>query len=119
MAKRNEVTEVHLAVYEKEARKWIKYLSLDQWEVHFRLAPMDKRAQIWVNYEGRVVTFELSDTWHPEGPLTHADIKASAKHESIELALCPLSYLGANRWQTEEEYNAAREEVVRKFEKIL
>lgn len=51
--------------------------------------------------------------------LNMANVRASAKHEAIELLLSPLSFLGNQRYVTEEEYNTAREQVVRKLEKLL
>jgi len=99
----------------------IEKYSLDEWEIHFTRQTIDGGlAQININYEGRICTFVLADNW--DGPVikpTQAQMKASAKHEVIELLLVPLRYLGRQRFVTEEEYNAACEGVVRKLEKIL
>ena len=116
-----KMTKDHLAVFEKEARLWIDKLKLDQWELYFRLGSLENdKAQIWINYEGRVVTFVLSDEWKSDYfKINHSDLKNSAKHEAIELLMAPLTFLGSQRFLSEEEYNAAREEVVRKLEKLL
>ncbi len=116
-----ETTQAHLAIFKKEALRWIKILQLDDCEVHFTRAPLSTDvAQLWCNYEGRVFTFALADEWkNTIIKLTTENIKASAKHEAIELLLTPLSFLGVQRFLTEEEYNTAREQVVRKLEKLL
>ena len=116
-----KTTAAHLKIYKDEVLRLIEKYKLDQWEVHFVLVPKEtSRAAILVNYEGRIVTFELASEWdNTIVKLTNAEVKLSAKHEVIELLLAPISFLGSQRFGTEEEYNAAREEVVRKFEKIL
>ena len=116
-----KVTEAYFNLFKKEALKYIKSFELDQWEVYFIQESLDHcRAQLRVNYEGRIATFVLTDQWDSKiVKLSNDEMRRSAKHEAIELLLVPITFLGSERFGTEEEYNAAREEVVRKIEKRL
>ena len=115
-----KTTAAHFALFKKEVQFWIDKWGLHQWETLFKHEPFnDDRAGIGHNLCGRSATFFLSMEWGDVTPPTDAAIKATAKHEAIELLLAEVYTMAKSRFVTDDELLAAHHALVRRLEKWL
>lgn len=86
-------------LFEQEAKYWIDYFGLKQWEVIFtNLEDRENRATIGWKVVGRIAKINLATDWE-EGTeiVTPETVKKAAFHEICELLLSRLGMMAEGR----------------------
>jgi len=102
--------------FKKEARKWIDYFNLYDWEICFFHSHIDYRSYVNADHNGKIAVFTLSTIWEQ---LTYKEeVKRVAFHEVCELLLYKLTDMA------EDYYNRNRVEevthsIIRRLEKCI
>lgn len=111
-------------VFRKECRRLIDKWELNGWSVRFEHKKIgDREAAMHRDGSSHNATIALNTEleWgtFKEEKRKVEYLKELAKHETLHLLLGRLSYCGECRWVTDNEYDEAEEELVRKLIKII
>lgn len=116
-------TDEQFEAVKDEARKWIEYFGLSEWEIFFRCEHMENldQARCYANIEGKVCTLELA-RWQGEACM-ESEIRKSAFHEVCELLLREMECLALDSdipcALREKFMIAAKHGVIRRLENSL
>lgn len=114
-----KLNKKHFKIFVKECKRCVEKFKLDNWDIHYRFAKLDDRAQIYRVLKGYIATITLSTNWDGYDRIKASEVRECAKHEVIHLLLARLSSNGEVRFVTVEDYIESEEELVRKLEKLI
>lgn len=118
-----QLSEKDFIVFQEEAKKWIEFWGLKDWEVFFKFEHCESldRAQCWINWRGRICTLVLAK-FQPE-ERTECDIRKMAFHESCELLLHDMEAIALDEEIPHEERKGLTESyrhaVIRRLENSI
>lgn len=114
------ITQKDLHTFRAYCQKWLKKLSIDDWNIEYSLDTDDDMGYAKVtgrDLEGRVGKMVLCAGWKQKP--TSKELDNVAKHEVIHILLSDLSILAGRRCVTEDELYRAEEALTVKLEKLL
>jgi hypothetical protein len=122
MKKNIKLTDKHFEIFKTEARFWINKFHLNNWKVYFNFEKLDVDAFALCSSDmlGKVATLSLNIDHSSLGleDLITA-VKAHAKHEVLHLLISRVTSCGKYRFVSQDMYEEAGEELVRKLENII
>ena len=114
-----KTTKKHFAIFKAECERLRKLWGLTGWRFEYYHEP-DSRgtcARCTVNGCQRGVCLQLAAYW--EELVTVQRLRYFARHEMIHALLGPIDFLGANRFVSHDEHNAANHEVLERLMALL
>lgn len=107
-------TKKHLEIYKKWVKYWMDEFKIGGWDVYFEIDKSDKEniAGCKWNLKGKTCTFDISCGWGKVNPLSEKNIKESALHEVLHLAMANLVTLANRRYINQDQLEEAQEEAV-------
>ena len=116
-------TEEHFEAFQDEARKWIAYFGLSEWEIVFRHREVDGRAMCDAHSEGHIAVLTLSSEWKTVEEPDEAGVRKSGFHEVCELLLMDDWFAATNTdltpEQRERQLEKERHRIIRRLENSL
>ena len=116
-----KTTKKHFDYFCERVRYWVEYLGLSGWRLDFVWEDLPNEfARFDSNYVGHVAAFRLSTTWEDCAiPLNKKQIDRRARHEVLHLLTCPMYFMAIMRHVTEDQVDAASEQLVRRIERLM
>lgn len=116
-----KTTEKHLAVVEREVRKWVKVFGLTEWELNFIRDDIPGwRGCLRANSEAKAAVFVLCEEWtDPSLSLNTQELRKTARHEFLELMLADFNWMATCRYVVPEEIETARHVVIQRWNNYL
>ena len=116
-------TKRHFDLFRSECLRLLaEWGVLSEWRVEFVHEKVEARAQCRTSLVGRAAVLVLSTDWEEAGDapqMTDRSIRDAAQHECVHLMLAPIHDLGAARYVTSDEMEAAIESTVRRVQYAL
>ena len=114
-----KTTKDQFEMFQAEAEKWINTLGISDFKVHFVHNDECPGAAGWCSgdWANGVCTIGLTKTW--QGKVTDEHVRATARHEVLELLVWPLFDVALSRFTTEEMVHIARHKVIRTLENLF
>lgn len=115
-----KTTEEHFELFKTAVEEWCRRLHIDGWHIYFAHDELDGNyAQVATSATNRVATITLSTVWDDLYKPTLETIDETAKHEVVHILLAPLRELALNRFATEDQIEAAEEELSRRIDQLI
>lgn len=117
-------TEEQFEAFKDEARKWIEYFGLSEWEIFFHHKNGSKeRALCDVHNEGHIAVLSLGREWEALEEPDEEAVRKCAFHEVCELLLMDDWYIATledlSLEQREQLLEKVRHRVIRRLENSL
>ena len=112
-------TKKDFKLFESECRKWIKKMSLGDWDVDFFHSDREGAlASTRANWSGKSAAITFNTEWDEEY-YNNKQIKITALHEALELLLMELRVLASSRYLAEPDIDHATHTVIQRMVNML
>ncbi len=120
-----ELEQRHFDIFKDEARKWLAYWGLTEWEVFFVFEPNTdgSRARCYTKHLDKICHLALNTRPDLCEPPSETSIRKSAFHEVLELLLSSLTFIALDEEIPHDEREGLTESethaVIRRMEKAM
>lgn len=107
-------TEADYKFFVKECKGFIKELGLNDWEIYFEQDDIKQYGSCLLNGRDRTVTIAFGKEWGSSNlhPKTRKNIRRTALHEVLHVAIYQLEFLSELRYISKGEIDEAAEALV-------
>lgn len=117
-----KLSQKQFKLFETEARKWIDFFGLKEWQIYFLFEKIDNRAEVRYNCVSGIAVFVLNTEVDEMDGLvvTNNDIKKLGFHEVCELFLGRLVNMAERRFDlTEAGIEEETHRIIRTLENVV
>lgn len=108
-------------MFQAECSRWIDFLGLYEYRIVFVHDPdnMEDEAAGWCMSSLDNGTATIALGMHSPDPVDEDSIRATARHEILELLMWPMFEVAARRYVTLPQIHQARHNIIRRLESVL
>ena len=120
-----KTTKKHFKIFKRECKKWIKFFSLTDYEIHFAHSDENvgdgNMANCYRSSNSRIARLSLCQTWGEDFicELNDENIRLSAFEEVCHVLLYGLSSCAYARFIMEHEINEAEHSLIRVLQNVI